>query len=87
MFNEVGYFRYVNIKTNGCEGWLNVFFGEHCIALVSNVWLADKVREKIDNAKDAAVETDTGGRCPLYMDYKKSCVAWQDREKELNRKA
>ena len=45
-------FNYVNIKTKGCEGWLNLFFGEHVIALVNNVWLADKIREKIDATKE-----------------------------------
>ena len=23
-------------------------------------------------------------RCPLYIDYKKSCTTWRERERELN---
>jgi len=38
-------FSYVNIVGKGCEGWLNLFFGEYCIALVRNVELADEIRK------------------------------------------
>lgn len=40
-------FNYVNITTKGCEGWLNLFFDDHVIALVDNVCLADKIRQEI----------------------------------------
>jgi hypothetical protein len=33
-----------------------------------------------------AVQADAKS-CPLYVDYKKSCKAWRDREEELNRTA
>jgi hypothetical protein len=42
-------FTYVDIVGCGdkCKGWLNLFFGEHCIALVRDVEIADNIRKKI----------------------------------------
>jgi len=40
-------FNYVNITTNGCEGWLNLFFGDECIAVITSVYLADKIRSEV----------------------------------------
>lgn len=37
-------FNYVDITTKGCDGWLNLFFGEDIIALVRNVDLATRIR-------------------------------------------
>jgi hypothetical protein len=41
-------FSYVNITTKGCEGWLNLFFGEYCIALVRDIYIADQIRRFCD---------------------------------------
>ena len=41
-------FNYVDIVTSGCEGWINLFFDEHIIALVNNVYLATKIKASID---------------------------------------
>ena len=38
-------FSYVDIVTKGCEGWLNLFFGDYAVACIYDVWLADKMRE------------------------------------------
>ena len=38
-------FNYVNIVGEGCEGWLNLFFGDECIAMIDNVVLADEIRK------------------------------------------
>ena len=40
-------FNYVDVVGKGCEGWLNLFFGDHCIALVNNQSLADEIRRAI----------------------------------------
>lgn len=37
-------FNYVNITTCGSEGMLNLFFGDHCVALVSDIGIADEIR-------------------------------------------
>ena len=37
-------FSYVNIVTPGAEGWLNLFFGEYCICMVDNVYIANQIR-------------------------------------------
>lgn len=41
-------FSYVDIKTEHCEGWLNLFFDDYCVALVNNVHIANKIREEIE---------------------------------------
>lgn len=43
-WNTAGAFSYVDISCGGCEGWLNLFWGDHCIALVNNVALANQMR-------------------------------------------
>ena len=42
-------FNYVNIVSNNpdTEGWLNLFFGERCVALVNDKHLADEIRKEI----------------------------------------
>lgn len=40
-------FNYVDVVGKGCEGWLNLFFGDHCIALVNNLCLADEIRKAV----------------------------------------
>jgi len=37
-------FNYVNIVTKGCEGWLNLFVDDHIIALVQDIYLANRIR-------------------------------------------
>ena len=37
-------FEYVEVVGKGCEGWINLFFGEHIVALIRNVWLADQIK-------------------------------------------
>ena len=44
-------FNYVNVVGRGCEGWLNLFFGDDIIALVNNVELANKIRKTISERK------------------------------------
>ena len=39
-------FNYVNIVGEGCEGWLNLFFGDYCLALIDDVELANEIRQK-----------------------------------------
>lgn len=38
-------FKYVDIKTRGCAGWLNLFFGEYVIAMVNSPDLANEIRK------------------------------------------
>lgn len=42
-------FSYVDVTTEGCVGWINLFFGEdrHCIALINNKHLADEIKKVI----------------------------------------
>ena len=40
-------FTYIDVIGKGCEGWLNLFFGPYIIALVDNVFIAQKIREAI----------------------------------------
>lgn len=40
-------FNYVNITTACCEGWINLFFGEKCIACIEDVELAKKIKATI----------------------------------------
>lgn len=40
-------FNYVNVVGKGCEGWLNLFFGEYCVALIREIDLANKIRGEI----------------------------------------
>jgi len=42
-------FNYVNINTKGCEGWLNLFIDEYCIALVNDIEIADEIRKVAEN--------------------------------------
>jgi hypothetical protein len=38
-------FNYVDITDHGCEGWINLFYGDACIDLVSDVALANEIRK------------------------------------------
>lgn len=38
-------FNYVDITTKGCEGWLNLFFGDEIVAMVRNKALASEIRK------------------------------------------
>ncbi len=57
-------FNYVNVVGKGCEGWLNLFFGDDCIALVNDTKLADRIRatiperEKVDIKSHNAIHED-----------------------------
>ena len=44
-------FGYVDITTKGCEGWLNLFFGQQCVALVDNIHIANEMRRSIKPMK------------------------------------
>lgn len=37
-------FNYVSVTTKGYEGCINLFFGNHVLALITNVALADKIK-------------------------------------------
>lgn len=41
-------FSYVNITTKGCEGWINLFFGEQIIAMISDVDLASEIKAETE---------------------------------------
>jgi len=45
-------FTYVDVIGKGCEGWLNLFFGPYIVALVNNVFIAQKMREVIQMKKE-----------------------------------
>ncbi len=49
---------YVNIVTKGCEGWLNLFVDDHVIAMVDNVYLADKIRAEIPERHNPKIQSD-----------------------------
>jgi len=49
-----GRFSYVDITTKGCDGWLNLFFDEFCIAMIDNVHIADEMRKTIERKKENA---------------------------------
>ena len=38
-------YNYVDVVGKGCEGWLNLFFGDHFIGMVTNLELADEIRK------------------------------------------
>ena len=44
-FGKVMPFNYVDITTKGCEGWINLFFGEHIITCIPNVELANEIKK------------------------------------------
>jgi len=53
-------FSYVDVTTKGCEGWLNLFWGDHCVALVDNAVIADQMRKVI--AHKPNIETNRKGK-------------------------
>jgi len=38
-------FTYVDVVGEGCEGWINLFFGDDCIALIDNPKLAAEIKK------------------------------------------
>jgi hypothetical protein len=48
-------FNYVDVVGKGCDGWLNLFFEDHCIALVDNVEIANKIRKTTRNRNSLTV--------------------------------
>ena len=66
-------------KIGGLPSGLHYDYAEKCCELYLK--LSKDVKEQV-------IEEDAEIRwCPLYVDYKKSCVALRDRETELNRTA
>lgn len=63
-------FSYVDIKTKGCEGWLNLFFEDHCIAMIDNVFLANRIRLATPAQHNQPVEPSY---CPVKADPKRRC--------------
>ena len=47
MVDSVVGFSYVDITTKGCEGWLNLLWGDYPVALVDNVHIANQIREVV----------------------------------------
>lgn len=47
-------FTYVNIISKDCDGWLNLFFGNECIAMVDDPHVASMMREEIEE-KDQTI--------------------------------
>lgn len=45
-------FKYVDIISPGCAGWLNLFFGEYIIAMVNSPKLANEIRKVIEPASN-----------------------------------
>lgn len=41
-------FTYVDVVSPGCEGWLNLFFGDQIICLVDNKKVAEQMRLVLD---------------------------------------
>jgi hypothetical protein len=41
-------FNYVDVVGEGCEGWINLFFGDNIIALVKDVSVADSIKAVIE---------------------------------------
>ena len=37
-------FNYVDITTKDCDGWLNLFIGDHVLTLVNNKYIANLIR-------------------------------------------
>lgn len=42
-------FKYVDITSKGCEGWINLFFGDQCICMISDPELATAIKKSINN--------------------------------------
>jgi len=40
-------FTYVDVTTQGCEGTLNLFFDDFCVAYISNIYVAQQLREEL----------------------------------------
>lgn len=40
-------FSYVDVTSPNCEGWLNLFWGDYCVALVNNAYIAEQMRQTI----------------------------------------
>ena len=66
MKNLVG-FSYVDITTKGCEGWLNLFWGDYCVALVNNVDIANQMRQILPTKNTDKISADGSGICENKM--------------------
>ena len=56
MRDSVVGFSYVDITVGrGREGWLNLFWGDHCVALVDNAVIADQMRKVISCKPNAGL--------------------------------
>ena len=59
---------------SACRRWEEEHDGSCCVVeRVRDKYLMPKIKQFVEKISE---------RCPLYMDYKKSCTAWRDRERE-----
>lgn len=49
-------FEYVNVVGEGCEGWINLFFGGWCVALIKEVELAEQIKAAIPEMSSVSDE-------------------------------
>jgi len=43
---ELAHFTYIKVTAKGCEGTINLFFGEECIAFVQNRYVAAQIMKQ-----------------------------------------
>ena len=73
-------FSYVDVIGEGCEGWLNLFFGQQCVALIDNVFLANEIREaikpkpRINDAKWTEFCVKCGVSVPADFVFPHTCI-------------
>jgi len=74
MGNKMGIMKlnYVNITAKDCDGWLNLFVGEHCLCLVNNAYLADHIRAQIPEKSYEDEECSCG--CGEKKPASESCI-------------
>lgn len=63
-------FEYVDVVGEGCEGWINLFYGGRCAALVRDVELAESIKSTtpkmcIVSDEQSDPHDDT---CPVCLD-------------------
>lgn len=72
----------INFKTHGEALDFCKKYGFHVPGNIDAFEIAEAfLRAYKDGAKEQA--TKASATCPLYVDYKKSCRAWKDRDEEL----
>lgn len=49
-------FEYTNVVGDGCEGWINLFFGGWCIALIKNIEIAECIKATTPEMNSASDE-------------------------------